>query len=435
MAGKELYKVWAVFSLGLVLCFAAGCIKDEETEEDIDHEFISVLLAREIDEQLGPIDTTDPVGGPLSHLGNNLRGQANLEMVVNYVRLLTDTSLQGMALAKRSTITSLGAAARSSLSAAVSVDNNPCSQDLDNDGNPDYTDLCLGRTHEVNCEVTGPRTFKIIYSDCRWPDPDYLRYLVHTTVSGQTTLVTTYRTIFTSTGTVGGFPVTVTWTTTIPSIDTILGTSTAHWKLNGIITYHYGIGGVDEQTVEITYHRYRLDLQDFVQDDFAQREDLDNAHLMLHGQHLLYQVLQPDGTPAIGSTGLPDGMDIFNLAVEVDDDGELPGQAPGQYDLRLAVDWEDGLVLLDGDRVVLPRRPGVLPVPWQMPVADPGFGPGVSWVLTFFDQTHVWNDGLGTGCQLQVENVDAATRTFDISIPTWITSPCPGIPAGTGFGF
>ena len=419
----------------LVLSLAAGCITDEPKEEGETHHFIPIALARAIDEQLGPIDTSDPAPGPLSHLGNNLRGQVNMDTVLAYLRLVEDTSLKGMAAANQGTITSLSSAVLQSPLDPASVDNNPCTQDLDNDSYPDYTDLCLVPS-EVKCQILTPRSFKIIYSDCRWPDPGYQRYLVHTTISNTTTLVTTYKTTNTFTGTVGGIPVTVKTTTTIPSIDSILGTSTAHWNLNGAITYHYGIGGVDEQAIEITYHRYRLDLQDFVQANFDEREDLVNPSLMLNGQHLIYRVVKPDGTQAAGSTGLPDGMDIFDVSVEVDDDGELTAEAPGQYDLRLAVDWEDGHVLLQKNNAVLPRLPNQLPIPWELPMPAACIGgSGVCWLLTFYDRDHLWNDGLGTGCQVQVENVDAATRTFDITKPDWLPSLCPDIEAGTGFEF
>jgi hypothetical protein len=396
----------------LVLSLAAGCITDEPKEEGETHHFIPIALARMIDEQLGPIDTSDPFPGPLSHLGNNLQGQVNMDMVLAYLRLVEDTSLKGMAAAEQGAITSLSSAILPSPLEPVSVDNNPCTQDLDNDLNPDYTDLCLVPS-EVNCELIGERSFKIIYSDCQWPDPEYKRYWVHLLAS--TSFLTANSTAITPSAAVT--------------------TSTAHWNLNGAIVYHYGIGGVDEQIIEITYQRYRLDLQDFVQANFDEGEDLDNARLMLNGQHLVYQVIQPDGTPAMGTTGLYDGMDIFNVRVEVDDDGEATAQAPGQYDLRLAVDWEDGHVLLQKDKAVLPRLQFQLPTPGELPMPVAGSGNGVHWLLTFYDRDFLWYDDLGTGCQVQVENVDETTRTFDIMDPGLLTYPCWGIEAGTGFEF
>jgi hypothetical protein len=846
----------------LVLSLAAGCITDEPKEEGETHHFIPISLARAIDEQLGPIDTSHPVGGPLSHLGNNLRGQVNMDTVLAYLRLVEDTSLKGMAAAKQGAIESLSSAVLQSPLEPASVDNNPCTQDLDNDGNPDYTDPCLGRGNEINCELIGGRSFKILYSDCRWKDLDYRRYRVSATgtkalnpsvaVDGNDNFIVTWQDdrsgnfdiyarrydsagaalgnefrvdqdagtgssaqpaiatdlddnfIITwqdnrlgnwdiyarrydsfgaalgnefrldqgpgnsdaefpaiaslatpsvcveegpdpdfvcSTLPVGddvadaapncvlpggdgvcdtvadpadvqlipvgqsiqsipyrneaiitwqdnrngdwdiyarhfgreglplgdsfrvdqaaganaehpdigaytgaanqskiadnryfiawednrngnkdifarafngldvaiindsradqdpggaeaqspsvaftlpimGFPLgfVVMWedyrnvnadiygsaydldgadialdvpqvtggqnsqsprlaasaataimvmnddrdlnfnvyalqaaefrvdqepatagtqspnvaldgsdnsiivwadarigggrwniyarifdsssnplpalpdefrvdqapakvpeflsdtTANIPT-DATVAASTAYWNIAGSATYHYGVGGVDEQAIEITYNRLRFDLQDFEQAIFHQLWDLDNASLILDGQRLVYQVLQPDGTPARGSTGLPDGMDIFDVRVEVDDDGELTAEAPGQYDLRLAVDWEDGLVLLQKDDAVLPRLPHQLPTPWELPMPAACIGSGVCWLLTFYDQAHLWNDGLGTGCQVQVENVDAATRTFDITIPDWMASPCPGIEPGTGFEF
>jgi hypothetical protein len=194
--------------------------------------------------------------------------------------------------------------------------------------------------------------------------------------------------------------------------------------VNGSVTFHNGVGGVNEQTIEITYHRLHFELHDFLQLDFKSRLDLDNADFLLRGRRLVYRVLNPDGSPALGTTGLPDGMDIFDVDVDVDDDGFLPAQAPGKYRLRLAMDWEDGLVFLHKTDAVLSSRPA-------FPVA-PGPGTGVSYTFTFYDRDHLWEDGAGAGCQVQVQNVDETNRTFDIMAPGFLTNPCPDVSAKVG---
>jgi len=291
----------------------------------------------------------------------------------------------------------------------TSVDNNPCTEDMDNDGKADYTELCLGGDNEVGCRITGANDFNVSFSDCRMQDPDYRRYLVHVTTI--TNLSNSYLAV-----------------TNSPGNGLVVGTSTAYWNVNGSITYHNGVGGVDEQTIEITYRFLHLELHDFIQTSFQNLLDLDNASLMLSGQHLVYRVLDPTGFPALGTTGRPDGMDIFDVYVDVDDDGDLPAQAPGKYRLQLAMDWEDGLVFLHKSDAVLPPRPA-------FPVA-PGAGAGVSYLFTFYDRDHLWYDGTGLGCQVQVENVDEATRTFDIMDPNTsvppLNIPCPGLGAQVG---
>ncbi len=408
----------------LVTSLLAGCLADTN-EAAKGRRFINAALARKIDEQLGPVDRTDPLGGPLSHLGINLKGKTSLETLITYLRLVQDTSLKQLSAASPAgLVTAVDSPALASPLAKAPVDSNPCTEDKDNDGDADFADLCLGGRNEARCAILTPREFQISFSDCHMPDPAYRYYLVHydnTTAASYSnlTLVTTDQ--------VGCTTVSSNcFTGTSASLHqvSIVNTSTAYWNVNGSVTFHNGVGGVNEQTIEITYHRLHFELHDFLQLDFKSRLDLDNADLMLQGRRLVYRVLNPDGSPALGTTGLPDGMDIFDVDVNVDDDGYLPVQAPGKYRLRLAMDWEDGLVFLHKTDAVLPSRPA-------FPVA-PGSGTGVSYTFTFYDRDHLWEDGAGTGCQVQVQNVDETTRTFDIMAPGSLTVPCPDIGAKVG---
>jgi len=415
---------WLVLVL-LGASLLAGCLAETNNKAKT-RKAISVSLARKIDEQLGPVDTS---GWPLSHLGNNLQGRMDLEMLLTYLRLVEDTSLKQLSVGSPvGGLTNLQKGLLASKLVPASVDSNPCTEDEDNDGNADFTDLCLGRKNEISCQIIGPREFRVHFSDCRSPDPDLRFNLVHYTNTTATSFSdsTVVPTDQVSCTTISSNC--FTGTTASPHQVSIVGTSTAYWNVNGNITYHNGVGGINEQTIEINYHRLHLELHDFLQAGFQNLLDLDNAVFELRGRRLVYRALEPTGAPALAIPKLPnDGMDIFDLDVQVDDDGALTNEAPGSYRLRLAMDWQDGMVFLHKSDAVLPPRPAF--------PAAPGAGTGVSYLFTFFDRDHLWNDGVGLGCQVQVENVDEATRTFDIMDPGLLTIPCPDIPAATGLEF
>jgi hypothetical protein len=391
----------------LAASLVAGCLAKKENAKE--KKFIDISLARFIDVQLGPVDKSDPPGGPLSHLGNNLMGAVDRDIVITYLRLVEDTSLEQLSVGSpEGAITALHSLALASPVRSGSVDDNPCTEDKNNNGKPDFADLCLGGTDEAACHIITDHEFKVSFSDCRFPDPATKRYLLHFTAGVNQSS-------------------SFTQTTTFHASATTVGTSTAYWNVNGSVTYHNGVGGVDEQLIEISYRRLNFELHDYIQKQFQDVVDLDNASFTLRGEHLVYRVLDPTGAPAIGTTGNFDGMDIFDVKVNVDDDGILNNQAPGKYRLRLAMDWEDGMVLLRKNNAILPIQ------------YTAGTGSGVSYLFTFYDVDHLKADGNGVGCQVQVENVNDAARTFDIMDPVTsvppLTTPCPEVNPGTGIEF
>jgi hypothetical protein len=98
--------------------------------------------------------------------------------------------------------------------------------------------------------------------------------------------------------------------------------------------------------------------------------------------------------PAQGTTGLGiDGMELLKATVTVDMN---VGALPATYNLTSALDYEDGRVFF--------RMPG--PGVW---LSNPGGAP-----LRFYARGLNW-DNVGTGCLVDVINLNNVTRTFDIA--------------------
>ncbi len=373
MSRKGAVRIFLLLALiALAGMLFTACITVEDGKGG---KLLTASLAQSIDKQLGPIDTpTEP--SPVnddngSHIANNLEGNVDLSMVTMFVRLFVDNPFHwGPFLynpAHRGMLHEFEGFG--TLGNEHAVDNGPCGQDLDMNGFPDYCDLCLDKCRDIECNQITDKEFKIKYSDCRWQDP----FLYTSTFNPDFTM------------------------------------SFAYWTIYGTATYHYGTASIDEQIVEIDYDNMEFELHDYISGWAQANRNLPNSWYRIKGDELIYRVLTPAGLPAPGTTGALDGMIISNLNMDLDNDNTFDGddndlnEPQAKYKFRIAFDYEDGLLFLNGKDVVIPDLDNTIQV-----------APG-AFVFRMYDRNFPFQDGLlHAGCTVVVNNVDDLLRTYDI---------------------
>ncbi|HUT54797.1 MAG TPA: hypothetical protein VM658_15505 [bacterium] len=210
----------------------------------------------------------------------------------------------------------------------------PCLEDGDTNGWADYSETCI--TGSVSCAVALDGHLQLVYNDCVWqePGPDQWR------LDGQMDI---YQSL----------------------------TSRAELLL---IMRSKGFTGENLTGVNVPI----------------------NATYDYSGTAVRYLRLNAFlGGPATGTTGLGsiDGMELVDINVTVDMDGDAGPSVANTYDLNIAQDYEDGLVFY-----TFPG-PGV----W---LKDPD-----ATTLVFYEKDLPW-DNVGTGCWVDILDVDDVARTF-----------------------
>jgi hypothetical protein len=332
-------KGWLVFAavMAVVVGFM-GCITEDE--ENRKHGRVPLTwedVAQIIDNQMKQIadGTKSTCGGNDTldwgvHCANQLTGSVSQGSVLQLVRINND--LPGFF----GDLTSSGDSDFIIKHGFQAQTSSPCTEDLlggvlpqiGND-TADVYEVCIngdGLTHIKSCTPHGDSSYTVVYDRCQWSD-------------GVTT-----------------------------------------WVLSGQVTHSFFSTTEDEIIHVATLDGFTL----------TKNISLPHPTVRLFGNVARYQVINPiTGIAAFGTTpvvpSLHDGMDIFNLRVTVDLDGDSVADVTAPYTLTFARDFEDGLILLNGTAGVWVRNPNV------------------TTKLDFYTASRRYNGHDFTGCFLDID--------------------------------